>query len=62
MQNRTAKTDTSGLTVVALTLAHCHHYIVSGDRTGSKHSGVEEYLRGKQKSFTYTLTLYEVVP
>ena len=58
VQNRAAKTDTSGLIgVVVLTLTHHRHYVVSGNRTGSRHSGVEEYLRGKKKAFAYTRTL-----
>ena len=39
-----AKTNTSGHNVL-LTFSYHRHHVVSGDRTGSNHSGVEEFLR-----------------
>ena len=49
-KNRAAKTktDTSSLTVVGLTITRHRLYIVDGNRRGSKHSGVEEYLREQE--------------
>ena len=53
---------TSGLIVIVLlTIPHHRRYIVSGKRTASKHSGVEEDLGGKKcHSLTHTRTL--VIP